>query len=143
MTTDLFKTFLRLLDAKMGAANRKILLFTDKRPAHPPDTAFLHNIKVVFFPVSCTSHLQPLDLGIIHSMKVKYRKALVQKAILYTEMNRGLKVNSFEAMHMLTIAWNSVMPETISNCFKKAGFNYSNDTEMDADIDLINEKDWS
>jgi hypothetical protein len=86
MTTDLFKMFLRSLDTKMGAANRKTLLFIDKCPAHHPDTAFLHNIKVVFFPASCTSHLQPLDLGIIHSMKAKYRKALVQKAISYMEM---------------------------------------------------------
>jgi hypothetical protein len=57
MALDLFKTFLRLLDAKMGAANKKTLLFIDKCPAHAPDTAFLHNIKVVIFPASCTSHL--------------------------------------------------------------------------------------
>jgi hypothetical protein len=44
---------------------------------------------------------------------------------------------------MLKAAWNSVTPETISNCFKKAGFNYSNDIEMDVDIDFINEEDWS
>jgi hypothetical protein len=106
MTTDLFKMFLRSLDAKIVAANRKILLFIDKCPAHPPDITFLHNIKVVFFPTSCTSHLQLLDLGIIHSMKAKYRKALVQKAISYMEMNRELKFNILEAMHMLTAAWN-------------------------------------
>jgi hypothetical protein len=44
---------------------------------------------------------------------------------------------------MLTATWNLVTPETIPNCFKKAGLNYSNDTEMDADIDLVNEEDWS
>jgi hypothetical protein len=87
MTIDLFTTFLRSLDAKMGAASRKILLFIDKCPAHPPDITFLHNIKVVFFLTSFTNHLQLLDLGIIHSMKVKYRKAIVQKAISYIKMN--------------------------------------------------------
>jgi hypothetical protein len=44
MTMDIFKTFLKSLDA-----NRKILIFIDKCPAHPPDTDFLRNIKVVFF----------------------------------------------------------------------------------------------
>jgi hypothetical protein len=88
MTMDIFKTFLKSLDAKMGGANRKILLFIYKCPGHPLDTDFLRNIKVVFFPANCTSHLQPLDLGIIHSMKAKYRKALVQKAISYMEINK-------------------------------------------------------
>jgi hypothetical protein len=49
MTSGIFKTFLKSLDAKMGGANRKILLFIDKCPAQPPDTDFLRNIKVVFF----------------------------------------------------------------------------------------------
>jgi hypothetical protein len=75
-------------------------------------------------------------------LKAKYRKDLVQKAILYMEMKWELEVNILEAKHMLTAAWNSVTPETISSCFKKAGFNYSNNIEMAADTDFINE-DWS
>jgi hypothetical protein len=48
ITYELFKTVLKLPDAKMDAAKRSSLLFIDKCPAHPPDTAFLCNIKIVF-----------------------------------------------------------------------------------------------
>jgi hypothetical protein len=49
MTTDIFKTFFKSLAAKMGGGNRKILLFIDKCPAHPPDTDFFTILKWCFF----------------------------------------------------------------------------------------------
>jgi hypothetical protein len=45
MTTDIFSSFLRPLDASMGAQNRNILLFVDNCAAHPKDTSFLRNVK--------------------------------------------------------------------------------------------------
>jgi hypothetical protein len=77
--------FICQFDARMGSANRRVLLFLDKCPAHPSDTTILKNIKVIFFPANCTSRLQPLDLGMIHVTKEKYWKTLVQKAISATE----------------------------------------------------------
>ncbi|KRZ81108.1 Tigger transposable element-derived protein 6, partial [Trichinella sp. T8] len=46
-------------------------------PAHPADTSYLSHVKVVFFPSNCTSHLQPLDQGIIRCVKQCYRKRIV------------------------------------------------------------------
>jgi hypothetical protein len=44
MTTDIFSSFLRSLDASMGAQNRNILLFVDNCAAHPKYTSFLRNV---------------------------------------------------------------------------------------------------
>jgi len=49
--------------------------------AHPRDTTALKNIKVIFLAPNCTSHLQPLDMAIIHTFKCQYSKQLVQKAV--------------------------------------------------------------
>lgn len=38
------------------------------------------------------------------------------------------KLTLLDAMHMLTRAWSSVTPETIKNCFRKAGFTNGNET---------------
>jgi hypothetical protein len=116
-------------------------IFIDKCPAHPPDTDLLRNIKVAFFSANCTSHLHPLDLGIIHSMKAKYRKALVQN-VSYMEMNKHLQLSILQGMHMVTAAWNSVTPQTISNCFHKAAFNCNNAMETAVDMDVIDHENW-
>jgi hypothetical protein len=64
------------------AKSRKILIFIDQCAAHPRDTTALKNIEVLFFPhQNCTSHLQPLDMGIIHDFKCQYRKELIRKAV--------------------------------------------------------------
>jgi len=76
MMTEIFCSFLHSLDMQMGAQNRQIILFVDNCAAHPKDTSFLRNIKVVWYPANCTSMLQPLDLGIIHSLKRTIENAL-------------------------------------------------------------------
>lgn len=123
MTSKLFEEQLHALDAKMGAQNRKIILFIDQCPAHPP-TVHLRNIKLTFFPANCTSELQPLDLGIIHTLKLNYRKSLVQRAVTLLDAGKdpkNMKVNVLDAIHYVAQAWKNVKTSTISNCFKKAG----------------------
>ena len=68
------------LDLQTGAKYRKILLFIDQCAANPRDNKALKNIKVIFLPPNCTSHLQPLDMWITHAFKCQYRKKLVWKA---------------------------------------------------------------
>jgi hypothetical protein len=47
MTSEIFRDFLRALDASFRALGRKILLFADNCAAHSPDTS---SLKVVFYP---------------------------------------------------------------------------------------------
>ena len=77
MTSEIFTRWLNRLNNKMILQDRKILLFMDNCGAHPPTT--LSNIKLVFFPPNTTSHLQPMDAGIIQNVKLHYRKVHAEK----------------------------------------------------------------
>ena len=77
MMTEILCSFLHSLDVQMRAQNRQMILFVVNCAEHPKDTSFLGNVKVILYPANCTSMLQPLDLGIIHSLKAYYGKRLV------------------------------------------------------------------
>jgi len=55
----------------MRRANRNILLLIDNAPTHNLlNSLNLTNVTIHCLPPNTTSHLQPLDAGIIHSFKV-------------------------------------------------------------------------
>jgi hypothetical protein len=124
MTTDIYSSFLRSLDASMGAQNRNILLFVDNCAAHPKDISFLRNVKVIRYLANCTSVLQPLDLGVIKCYKQLYRKRLVQTAVCLRDEGKVTKkkINVLEALHYTVAALQQVTQQTIKNRFRKDGY---------------------
>jgi hypothetical protein len=76
MTANIFEKWLRILNNKFIMNNRRILLIIDNCSAHPDIQ--LSNIKLAFLPPNSTSRLQPLDAGIIHAVKVAYRRNFLQ-----------------------------------------------------------------
>ncbi|XP_046392284.1 tigger transposable element-derived protein 4-like [Ischnura elegans] len=135
MTSHLLQEQMQALDAKMGVQNRKIVVFLDQCPAHPKNMN-LRNIKLVFFPPNCTSQLQPLDLGIIHVSKSNYRRILVRKAINLIDSGRdpkSFKVSVLDALLYVERPWKEVVEGKIANCFKKAGFSFSEDCNLEQD----------
>ena len=95
MTSDIFLDWFKAFDRRMKILGRNVLLFVDNAPSHPKDFR-LSIVKVVFLPANTTSLLQPLDQGIIATIKKNYRKRL-QKAVL-TRMDKGediLKISNF------------------------------------------------
>jgi hypothetical protein len=80
MASATFEEFLVQLGRQIGAKNRKILLFIDQCAAHAGVTTALKNIIVIFSSPNCTSHLQPVDMGIIHAFKCQYRKQCIWDA---------------------------------------------------------------
>jgi hypothetical protein len=123
-TTDIFTTFLRPLDASMGAEGRRILLFVDNCAAHLQDMTFLRNVKVVQYPANCTSVLQPLDLGFIKSFKQLYRKRLVQTAVCLMDAGKDVAmiIDVLQAIYFTVAAWQQVSQPTVVNCFCKGGY---------------------
>ncbi|KAM7283587.1 tigger transposable element-derived protein 6-like [Ixodes scapularis] len=94
------------------------------------DTSFLRNLRVVFLPANTTSHLQPLDAGIIKNVKHLYRKCIVRRFL--ARVSRGEdpgKLTLLDAMHYLNASWESVTSETVKNCFRKCGFRRSPEVE--------------
>ena len=67
MMASLFEQIVVKLDRSMGYKNRQVLLFVDNCSAHPKIQ--LKNLRLVFFPPNVTSRCQPMDMGVIHSLK--------------------------------------------------------------------------
>ncbi len=121
----LFEDWVREIDRKFEADKRKVVLIVDNCPAHP-QIGDLKAINLVFLPPNTTSHTQPMDQGVIHSLKAKYRHLVVQKYITSLELKEGIpKISILNAMDMLVSAWSMVAEETVVNCFKKSGISSS------------------
>ena len=82
MTIMVFEYYLIQLNRKIGAKNLKILLFINQYSVHLKNTTFLRKIKVVFSTATCTSHLQPVDLGITRANKCLNRQQFIQKTVI-------------------------------------------------------------
>ncbi|KRX72758.1 Tigger transposable element-derived protein 6 [Trichinella sp. T6] len=109
----------------------------------PADTSYLSHVKVVFFPSNCTSHLQPLDQGIIRCVKQCYRKRIVYDRLASLEAPK--KISVLDAMNFLNSAWNSIDASTVINCFNKSGFcRKLSDSAVveDTDESVIISKEW-
>uniref|UniRef100_U9TAP3 DDE-1 domain-containing protein n=1 Tax=Rhizophagus irregularis (strain DAOM 181602 / DAOM 197198 / MUCL 43194) TaxID=747089 RepID=U9TAP3_RHIID len=64
----------------------------------------LSNVKVHFLPPNTTSFLQPLDQGIIYSLKAQYRKLLCQNRIqaydFYEDMSKITEDDNLQMMNV-------------------------------------------
>ncbi|CAB4396105.1 unnamed protein product [Rhizophagus irregularis] len=92
--------------------------------------------KLVYLPPNTTSHLQPMDAGIIQSFKAKYKQEFCRHLI--HQFDRGIdreknKLNVKEAIDQIAESWNNVTEITIQNCWKKTGILPSNINEDDMD----------
>ena len=107
--------------------NRRILLFMDNAPCHPEglDDKF-PQIKIIFLPKNTTSRLQPLDLGIIQTFKLKYYKRLLTHVVSKIDECSSASevcksVDVLQAIRWTAMAWNDISESTIIKCFIKAG----------------------
>jgi hypothetical protein len=128
MDSSIWTNWLIQWDNKLQLSNppRKILLIVDNCSAHSilQDICF-SNIVLDFLPANTTSRLQPLDAGIIKTLKTKYRTSLVEKQLENIENSIECeefeKVTLLEAIEMISQAWNEVSVETIMNCWAHTG----------------------
>ena len=143
MTSDIWTEYMTKLNKTMVSENRKIILFVDNCSAHP--FIELSNIKIVFLPPNTTSRLQPMDAGVIHSLKSSYRQRLIKRLLVIYDEKKVVDVKGielYEAITMLKNAWDEMDPQIIVNCFSKSGFTLNNDSEFNCNVsyDL---NDWT
>ena len=89
---------------------------------------------MAFLPPNTTSHLQPLDAGIIKSFKAHYKRNYCRHILKLFEEGKDInkeKVNIKNAIDYLADAWENVTDETIFNCWVKTGILPSNENDMD------------
>ncbi|XP_053209796.1 tigger transposable element-derived protein 6-like [Panonychus citri] len=126
MTSALFNEWLVEWDNRLIEEKKKILLFVDNCPAHKL-TADLKNITLIKLPPNTTSHCQPLDCGIIANVKNLYRSKIIQRLAPSVENDINLldslkELQLIDGIEMLQGCWFNVKPDTIVNCYTKAGF---------------------
>ena len=86
------------------------------------------NIKLIRLPPNCTSKMQPCDQGIILALKRRYRAIQLKLQIDWLEENPDKKLDempstsSLQAMTRVKLAWYQITPDTLKNCWRKAGF---------------------
>ena len=100
MTSDIFKEWVKKLDKKMRKKKRKIALIIDNCPAHPKIPG-LQAVDLVFLPPNITSKTQPMNQGIIQSLKVQYRKRVLIKYINAIDKGQTPVISILYALHLV------------------------------------------
>lgn len=123
MTKELFFDWLRRLDNYVAhTRGRKILLLVDNCTAHGVSGGLpeLEHVTVHFLPPNATSHIQPLDAGIIATLKAKYRRRVMFR--IFDNIDVGAKsvynVDVLTAMRWVKNEWEGLEKETIANCWR-------------------------
>ena len=120
MNSTIFESWIRKLDRHFSQQQRNVLLILDNCPAHPAIEG-LSNIKVAMLPPNATSKLQPMDQGIISTLKALYRSKMLSKLIRTLDRGSEFAVDLLDALHFINAAWDGVSQHTVKRCFQKSG----------------------
>ena len=80
MDSILFKGWVCEVDRQFTKEGRKFVLLVDNCPAHP-SIDNLVSTELIFLPPNTASKLQPMDQGIIRSMKSHYKTMSLKKLV--------------------------------------------------------------
>ena len=126
MTMAVFSTWITNWDHNLRwmQGTHKLVLFVDQASSHVLQD--LSNIRIQFQPPNMTSKLQPMDQGVIRSLKGHHRSRMTERYLaniteVQTTQRWTKKKDLKVAMDMLTASWNSIQSILIKNCFHHAG----------------------
>ena len=134
MTSCIFVNWATDLNDQTKNNKRNIILFVDNASCH--HSLQLSNVRIEFFPPNLTSEIQPLDLGIIQSLKLQYRKRLLENFIISAELCRNCdeyskSISILDAVKWIAYAWSKGEQDTIKSCFSKAGIIAKSNVSID------------
>ena len=91
---------------------RSIFILTDSLPG-------LSNGRVFFLRPNTTSSVQPMDAGIISSLKVRYRTLKMEHALdLVDELVKIFyELNIVTAMRLMKMVWMEIPSSVLVNCW--------------------------
>ncbi|KZO92661.1 DDE-domain-containing protein, partial [Calocera viscosa TUFC12733] len=125
MKSDIFEAYLTEFDEYQKELDRHALLLVDGFSAHKINASKFTNVRVEIFPANMTSHIQPLDQGIIRCFKAHYRSRFILRAVeremAGIEIQHMYDINQLEVMELAEEAWWKVSDETIRNCWRHSG----------------------
>ena len=104
MDSVLFEEWIREMDTKFTKEKKKVALIIDNCPAHPTIDN-LKSIELIFLPPNTTSKLQPMDQGVIRSLKAYYKALALQRLVVVIDKGKDIPVFSIlDALKMLNLA---------------------------------------
>lgn len=123
MTGAVFASWLEAWDRKLQSQGRKVLLLIDNFSGHKWNEDRIKNIRVEFLAPNLTPFVQPMDAGIIRTLKAHYKRMLLQRSLDLEEggSTEIFKIDALEAIRILEEAWETVNSNIISNCWKHTG----------------------
>ena len=135
MDSILFEEWVREVDRRFTKEGRKIVLLVDICPA-VPSIDNLVSTELIFLPPDTTSKPQPMDQGIIRSLKAHYKTISIKKLIEAIEKKKPLpEFSILDAMQMFEVAWGKVTTKIVVSCFEKARISTEEQSETLLDAD--------
>lgn len=104
---------------------RKAVLLLDNAPTHPdPDELRDGDIKAMFLPPNVTAICQPMDQGVLETLKRNYRRKLLSTVIQEIEDGQNLikklkSINLKDVAYWVARAWADVGAQTIAKSWHK------------------------
>jgi hypothetical protein len=85
----------------------KIVLLLDNCPAHPAAQLLIKDsVFAIYLLPNCTSLIQPMDQGILHFFKCKYKDKLMHKML--NACNNGMDIKAFQKLfNMKDVLWRA------------------------------------
>ena len=115
MDSILFEEWIREVDRRFNKEGQKIVLLVDNCPAHP-SIDNLVSTELIFLPPNTTSKLQPIDQGVIRSLKAYYKTMSIKKSIEAIRKKKTLpEFSILDAMQILDVTWGKVTTKTVVN----------------------------
>ena len=125
MSGEILDKLFSKINCQLSFSSRFVILLMDNAGCHLQELKEKYsNIKIIFLPPNTTSHLQPLDLGIIQNFKVFYRKLFLRFVVSKIYQTTGTatqhvqSVDVLKAIRWVAEAWDSVKKEIVMKCFR-------------------------
>lgn len=107
--------------------SKKALLLIDNCSAHPEESELVSDdgcIKACFLPPNVTAVIQPMDQGVIESVKRQYRKRLCEALLLADDDNTSLsdflrRIDLKFVVDTLARVWQATTSTTLRNAWRK------------------------
>ena len=135
MLVDIFNEWLGIVNKEMADANRLILMIVDNAPVHKLLRTFT-NVTVLYLPPRTSALIQPMDMGIIWSVKAAYKKKLNNYILSNISTGNGNPLKTLfilEPIAWIKNVWYNMDSKILWNCWNKSGLAHK-DPEADCDI---------
>ena len=122
MDSILFEEWVREVDRRFTKEGQKIVLLVDNCPAHP-SIDNLVSTELIFLSPNTTSKLQPMDQGVIRSLKAHYQAISIKKLIEPVEKKKPLPEFSILMLcKCLMLLRERLQPKLLLSVLKKLEF---------------------